>query len=80
MALGLAGAPPFGRRADGRALERSIKSTLWAENVPLWVCVCVSVRVRAAVCPDIFLRLGPLREGNVVDSPGVEIVRVCVRV
>lgn len=41
-------------------------------------CVCVSVRVRAAVCPDIFLRLGPLREGNVADSPGVESVRVCM--
>lgn len=41
-------------------------------------CVCVSVRVRAAVCPDIFLRLDPLPEGNVADSPGVESVRACV--
>lgn len=54
-----ANAPPFGRRADRRALERNIKSTLWVENVPL--CVCM----RMCVFVQTFFPLGRLLGGDV---------------
>lgn len=65
-----ANAPSFGRRADRRALERNIKSTLWAENVPLCVCTCVFVQT--------FFPLGRLLGGNVRFSRSGKCVCVCV--
>ena len=65
-------AASLGQRADRRALERSIMSTLWLENVPL--CVLVWVRVHLKFVQTFF----PSGPGACRKRPILQEWKLCV--